>query len=152
MFGISAPEFLALAVIALLVLGPEKLPRYAAEAGRMLRTVRRMAASAQEEVRRELGPEFEKISLDDLNPRTFVSRHLLDDDDFDLDDDPRRRANGSTAYDGRPGGSNGSTAYDGRPGGSSAYDGGHGSAGSAETAEETGRARGNRPPYDADAT
>ena len=97
MFGIGAPELLALAVIALLVLGPDKLPKFAADAARMLRTVRRMANNAREDVRRELGPELQDISLDDLNPRSLMRKHLLDDleldrdlDDLDAGEPPRR--------------------------------------------------------------
>ena len=83
MFDIGAGEFIALAVVALLVLGPEKLPRYAAEAARMLQRLRGMAGAARADVRRELGPEFEDISLQDLNPRSLVRKHLLDPIDLD---------------------------------------------------------------------
>ena len=55
-FDIGPLELVALAVIALLVLGPDKLPRYAADAARVLRQVRRMASDAKAEVSRELGP------------------------------------------------------------------------------------------------
>jgi sec-independent protein translocase protein TatB len=102
-FGINGLEFVALGVIAMLLLGPDKLPRYAAEAGRFLRQMRRMAASAQSEVRRELGPEFQDISISDLNPRKFVAKHLMDDSlddltDLGLDDRPARRGgNGSSS-------------------------------------------------------
>lgn len=85
MFGIGTGELLALAVIALLVLGPEKLPKFAADAGRMLRQLRQMANNAKEDVRRELGPELQDISLDDLNPRSLMRKHLLDDADLDAD-------------------------------------------------------------------
>ena len=74
---IGAGEFIALAIVALIVLGPEKLPRYAAEAARMLQRLREVAGSARADVRRELGPEFQDISLGDLNPRSRVRKHLL---------------------------------------------------------------------------
>ena len=61
--GIGAGEFVALAIVALIVLGPEKLPGYAAEAARVLRKVRDMANDARAEVRRELGPEFDDLSI-----------------------------------------------------------------------------------------
>ena len=77
-FDIGPLELVALAVIALLVLGPDKLPRYAADATRMLRQVRRMASDAKAEVSRELGPELQDISMADLNPRSLVRKHLLD--------------------------------------------------------------------------
>ena len=83
-FDIGPLELVALAVIALLVLGPDKLPRYAAEAARVLRQVRRMANDAKAEVSRELGPELQDISMADLNPRSLVRKHLLDP--LDLDD------------------------------------------------------------------
>ena len=83
-FDIGPLELVALAVIALLVLGPDKLPRYAADAARVLRQVRRMASDAKAEVSRELGPELQDISMSDLNPRSLVRKHLLDP--MDLDD------------------------------------------------------------------
>jgi len=100
MFGINGWEFIVLAIIALVVIGPDKLPRFVADGGKMLRQVRKMAREAQSEVREQLGPEFADIDMRDLNPRKFVSKHLLDDslDDIDMDlglndddDDPRRR-------------------------------------------------------------
>ena len=81
-FDIGLGELIGLAVVALIVLGPEKLPKYAADAARMLRTVRRMANDARTEVAKELGPEL--TGLGDLNPRSLVRKHLLDP--LDLDD------------------------------------------------------------------
>lgn len=96
MFDIGGPEFLALAVLALLVFGPDKLPKYAAEAARFLRQVRAMANSAREDVRRELGPELQDLDLGDLNPRGLVRRHVLDDVDGErpAPDRPRQAATG----------------------------------------------------------
>jgi sec-independent protein translocase protein TatB len=107
MLDIGIGEFLALAVIALLVLGPDKLPKFAADTARFVRQVRQMANNAKEDVRRELGPELQDISLDDLNPRSIMRKHLLDDLD-DMDDEPVRRESrreGSQPHrvDGRPG-------------------------------------------------
>ena len=89
MFDIGTGELLALAVLALLVLGPEKLPEYAADAARFIRQLRKMANEARTEVTRELGPELEGLDLDlrDLNPRSLVRKHLLDDLDDDDDDE-----------------------------------------------------------------
>jgi sec-independent protein translocase protein TatB len=92
-FDIGTGELLALAVLALLVLGPEKLPQYAAEAARFLRQLRSLANEARTEVTRELGPELEGLDLRDLNPRALVRKHLLDplDDDDDDDEDTGSR-------------------------------------------------------------
>ncbi len=86
MLGIGGGEAVVLLILGLLILGPERLPKVAADAARTLRDVRRLAERARAAVTRELGPEFEDIGLADLNPRRFVSRHLLDDE---LDDEPR---------------------------------------------------------------
>ncbi len=85
MFDIGLGEFLGLAVVALLVLGPEKLPKFAADAARLLHQVRKMANTARDDVRRELGPELQGISLDDLNPRSALRKHVLDPLDLDGD-------------------------------------------------------------------
>ena len=78
-------EFLGLAVVALLVLGPDKLPKFAADAARFIHQVRKMANTAREDVRRELGPDLQGISLDDLNPRNALRKHVLDPLDLDGD-------------------------------------------------------------------
>ena len=97
-------EFLGLAVVALLVLGPDKLPKFAADAARLLHQVRKMANTARDDVRRELGPELQGISLDDLNPRTALRKHVLDPLDLDGDpDEDDRPAGARQTAEGQPG-------------------------------------------------
>ncbi len=79
MFDINAPEFLVLVVIAIVLFGPEKLPEFARKAARVLRYVRDIASNAQDQLSQELGPEFKDLDIRDLNPKTFVQKHLLDD-------------------------------------------------------------------------
>jgi len=83
-------EILALLVIALFIFGPDRLPQAARDAGRMLRNLRDMAQGARNNLRSELGPEFADLDLNSLNPRTFVRRHLFDDENF-FDDKPTLR-------------------------------------------------------------
>lgn len=78
MFGASPWEMIAIAVIALLIFGPDKLPKLAADAARLLREVRRMATGARQELKESLGPELGDLDLAELNPATFVKRNLLD--------------------------------------------------------------------------
>ena len=78
MFDLSVTKLLVLAVIALVVFGPKELPKIASQAGRALRDLRRIAEGAKQDLREGLGPEFEDFDFDDLNPRRFVQRHLLD--------------------------------------------------------------------------
>ena len=88
MFGIGPLELVVIAIVAVLVFGPDRLPEFARTAGRMLRQVRQMVTNAQSDLRNELGPEFADLELQDLNPRNFVRKHLLEGTDDDFDDKP----------------------------------------------------------------
>ena len=87
MFGISWGEFLVLIVAGLFILGPERLPGAAAWLAKGIRQVRDYANGAREQLRSELGPEFDELRkpLEDLrqlrefNPKRAITRHLLDD-------------------------------------------------------------------------
>jgi sec-independent protein translocase protein TatB len=78
-FDLSLPKLLILAVLALVVFGPHELPKIAAQAGRAVRDLRRIADAAKADLREGLGPEFSDFDLDDLNPRRFARKHLLSD-------------------------------------------------------------------------
>jgi sec-independent protein translocase protein TatB len=82
-FDLSITKLLVLAVLALVIFGPDQLPRIASQAGRALRDLRRLADGARAELQEGLGPEFADFDINDLNPRHFVRKHLLDD----LDDE-----------------------------------------------------------------
>ncbi len=76
---LSFGKILVLAVIAIVVFGPEQLPKLASQAGRTLRELRRMADGATRELREGLGPEFADFDVSDLHPGNFVRKHLFDD-------------------------------------------------------------------------
>jgi len=78
-FDLSLTKLLVLAVAALIIFGPHELPRIASQAGRALRDLRRIAEGAKADLREGLGPEFQDFDFEDLNPRRFVQKHLLDD-------------------------------------------------------------------------
>jgi sec-independent protein translocase protein TatB len=80
-FDLSLTKILVLAVIALIVFGPNELPKVASQAGRMLRDLRRIAEGAKADLRDGLGPEFKDFDFEDLNPKTFVRKHLFDEDE-----------------------------------------------------------------------
>ncbi len=89
MFGISGTEFIVLLVVAAIVLGPERLPHYAQQLGRLVRELRRMAQGASEQVRAELGPEFDDIDWRKLDPRQYDPRRIVREalsDAWDPDD------------------------------------------------------------------
>jgi sec-independent protein translocase protein TatB len=76
---LSVSKLLVLAVIAIIVFGPERLPKVAAQAGRALRELRRLAEGATSDLREGLGPEFSDFNVSDLHPGNFVRKHLFDD-------------------------------------------------------------------------
>jgi sec-independent protein translocase protein TatB len=78
-FDLSIPKLLVLAVIALVIFGPNELPRIARQAGKALRDLRSIAEGAKNDLREGLGPEFADFEIEDLNPKRFMQKHLFDD-------------------------------------------------------------------------
>jgi len=87
MFNIGPMELGVLALVGLIVLGPDKLPGLARDAANMLRTLRDLATGARSQLKNELGPEFADVDLSvlndlrSLNPRTAITRAILGDGD-----------------------------------------------------------------------
>ena len=96
MFDLSPPKLLVLAVIALVVFGPNELPKMAAKAGKALRELRRIAEGAKTDLREGLGPEFADFDVEDLNPRRFVQKHLLSEPERGRNGHRRRHLRPST--------------------------------------------------------
>jgi sec-independent protein translocase protein TatB len=78
-FDINGSEFLVLGAVALFVLGPDKLPGYAAQAARVLRQLRTMADGARDQMREQLGPEFDDVDWKALDPRQYDPRRIVRD-------------------------------------------------------------------------
>ncbi|MGD3111972.1 sec-independent translocase [Streptomyces sp. YGL11-2] len=85
-FGMSTPDLLVIGLIAVLLFGPDKLPEFIRSATGFLRKVREYSESAKQEVRSELGPEFKDFEFEDLHPKNFVRKQLLQGDDLGLGD------------------------------------------------------------------
>ncbi|WP_406442519.1 sec-independent translocase [Streptomyces sp. NBC_01613] len=84
MFNDIGPlELVTLVVLAVLVFGPEKLPKVIQDVMRTVRKIREFSESAKEDIRSELGPEFKDFEFEDLNPKTFI-RKQLDNDELGL--------------------------------------------------------------------
>ncbi|MCX2733240.1 Sec-independent protein translocase protein TatB [Saccharopolyspora sp. NFXS83] len=122
-------EILVLIVAGLFILGPDRLPEGAAWLGRTIRQVKEYATGARDQLRSELGPEFDDLrkpledlrGIRDFNPRTAVTKHLLDGEN------PL-----NPPLNGNNGNGNGSTPAPPKP--------------------QSPLAPGERPPYDSDAT
>jgi sec-independent protein translocase protein TatB len=141
-FDLSVTKLLVLAVIALIVFGPNELPKIASQAGRALRDLRKIAEGAKADLKEGLGPEFQDFDFEDLNPRRFVQKHLLEEPV----PTPGPRANGAGA---NGVGVNGAAANGAVAGGAAGVNGGIASA-TSETLPVLGA--GEEPPFDFEAT
>ncbi|MER5446137.1 sec-independent translocase [Streptomyces sp. NPDC002766] len=84
MFNDVGPlELVTLVVLAVLVFGPDKLPKVIQDVMRTIRKIREFSESAKQDIRSELGPDFKDFEFEDLNPKTFI-RKQLDNDDLGL--------------------------------------------------------------------
>lgn len=153
-FDIGPLELIALVVLAVLVFGPEKLPKVIQDIAGFVRKVRAFSDSAKEDIRSELGPEFKDFEFEDLNPKNFARKHLMDNDDLGI----KEIRNG---FDLRKDLSEVTDAVNGKESGSASESGGSadrvtltkGSTGSAgESARPAAQAKEDPPPFDSDAT
>ncbi|MET9906374.1 sec-independent translocase [Streptomyces sp. NPDC006476] len=81
MFNDIGPlELLTIIVLAVLVFGPDKLPKVIQDVMRTIRKIREFSESAKADIRQELGPEFKDFEFEDLNPKTFIRKHLDSED------------------------------------------------------------------------
>ncbi|MFZ3568346.1 sec-independent translocase [Streptomyces sp. BH097] len=84
MFNDIGPlEVVTIVVLAVLVFGPDKLPKVIQDVSRTIRKIREFSDSAKQDIRDELGPEFKDFEFEDLNPKTFI-RKQLDSDELGL--------------------------------------------------------------------
>ncbi|MFD5522370.1 sec-independent translocase [Streptomyces sp. NPDC127066] len=84
MFNDVGPlELVTLIVLAVLVFGPDKLPKMIQDVTRTIRKIRDFSESAKADIRDELGPDFKDFEFEDLNPKTFI-RKQLDNDELGL--------------------------------------------------------------------
>jgi sec-independent protein translocase protein TatB len=83
MIDFNWTEITVLAVLAMIMFGPEKLPEFARKAARVIAYLRRIGNDARGQLRAELGPEWDNVRLSDLNPKTFIARHVLSAEEKD---------------------------------------------------------------------
>ncbi|WP_375407553.1 preprotein translocase subunit TatA [uncultured Amnibacterium sp.] len=79
MFDLPLGTLLVIGVLALFLVGPDKLPRYAAQLATWVRVARSMTDDAKKRVASEMGPEFEEVDWAGLDPRRYHPRRLLTD-------------------------------------------------------------------------
>ena len=77
MFGLSGEKLIILVIIAAFVLGPERLPQYAKQLANLIKSVRRMAEGAKDQLASELGPEYQDLDWKKLDPRQYDPRRII---------------------------------------------------------------------------
>jgi sec-independent protein translocase protein TatB len=75
-FDFGAGEIVGLAILAMVLVGPDRLPQFAVEAAKIVKRLRALATTATNELKENLGPGFEDLKPADLNPKTFVKKQI----------------------------------------------------------------------------
>ena len=75
--GLTFEKLLLLAVLAVVLLGPDRLPRYAAQLARFVKSVKAFADGAKDRMREEMGPEFDEVDWKKLDPRQYDPRRII---------------------------------------------------------------------------
>jgi sec-independent protein translocase protein TatB len=85
-FGINGAEFIVLLIVAVVVIGPERLPRYAEQLGSFVRSARGYLKDAKARVDAEIGEEIGDVDWSKLDPRQYDPRRIVRE--ALLDDEP----------------------------------------------------------------
>lgn len=77
MFGdIGFGELIGLAILALFLVGPDRLPTVAMEAAKLINKLRNYAITATDQIKGSLGPGYENLRPEDLHPKNFIKKQL----------------------------------------------------------------------------
>ena len=76
-FGLTIEKLLLIGVIAALIIGPERLPRYAEGLARLTKRAREAMQGAKTRMRDEMGPEFDDVDWRKLDPRQYDPRRII---------------------------------------------------------------------------
>jgi sec-independent protein translocase protein TatB len=78
-FGLTIEKLLLIGVIAIFLIGPDRLPAYSAQFARLIRSLRDMARGAKDRMKEELGPDFDELEWKKLDPRQYDPRRIIRD-------------------------------------------------------------------------
>lgn len=95
MGGLTFDKIFLILIIAMFVIGPDKLPIYAQKLGQFVRSFKRMADGAKGKLKEEMGPEFDDVDWRQLDPRQYDPRRIIRD--ALLEDEREARASSRSA-------------------------------------------------------
>lgn len=78
-FGITFEKLLLIGLIAVLIIGPERLPRYAESVAKLARRAGELLRDTKSRVRDEMGPEIDDVDWRKLDPRQYDPRRIIRD-------------------------------------------------------------------------
>lgn len=90
-------KLLVIGVLAVFLLGPERLPQAAAGLARLVRGIRNMASGAKERMRDEMGDDFDDVDWRKLDPRQYDPRRIIRDALLDTPPSSARASSAATA-------------------------------------------------------
>jgi len=77
MFDINGSEFIILLLVAAFVIGPDRMPEYARQLAKLVRQVRGMADAAKEQLREQMGSDFDDVDWKQYDPRQYDPRRIV---------------------------------------------------------------------------
>jgi sec-independent protein translocase protein TatB len=77
MMGLTFEKLLLIAVLAVVILGPDRLPKYAAQLARLVKSLKAFTDNAKDRMREEMGPEFDEVDWKKLDPRQYDPRRII---------------------------------------------------------------------------
>ncbi|MCI1746695.1 MAG: Sec-independent protein translocase subunit TatB [Acidipropionibacterium sp.] len=81
----SPTEIAVLILIGVVMFGPDKVPDMARKAARVLHYLKGIANTTRDQLREDLGPKYSNLEITDLNPKTFVSKYVMNEFRDDID-------------------------------------------------------------------
>lgn len=78
-FGLTFEKMLLIGLIAVLIIGPERLPRAAESFSRMVRKAGEYLRDTKSRMRQEMGPEIDDVDWRKLDPRQYDPRRIIRD-------------------------------------------------------------------------
>ena len=78
-FGINGSEFLVIILVAVIVVGPQRLPEYTRKLTQMVLQLRVLLDNARSQIAEEVGPEMADLDLSSLDPRQYDPRKIVRD-------------------------------------------------------------------------
>ncbi|MFM6967377.1 MAG: twin-arginine translocase TatA/TatE family subunit [Microbacteriaceae bacterium] len=78
-FGLTIEKLFLIGLVALLIVGPDRLPAYAAQLARLVKRLKGFAQGAESRLRDELGDDFDPAEWKKLDPRQYDPRRIIRD-------------------------------------------------------------------------